>query len=72
MTVRWRLSTSSYLRTSLRTSWFCCSTWVCADRIARVTIFDSMGWSSGTRSVVIIDSSIGPLNRRIRSSPSDR
>ena len=56
----------------MRTSKFCCSTWVCAERIARLTIFDSIGWSSGTRSVVIIDSSIGPLNRRIRSSPRER
>ena len=30
MTVRWRLRTSSYLRTFLRISKFCASTWVCA------------------------------------------
>src|SRR4028119_693788 len=47
MTVRWRLRTSSYLRTSLRISWFCCSTCVCAERIARATIFDSTGGPAG-------------------------
>ena len=35
MTVRWRLSTSSYLRTFLRISKFCASTWACADWIER-------------------------------------
>ena len=43
MTVRWRLSTSSYFRTFLRISKFCASTWVCAERMALVTIFDSIG-----------------------------
>src|SRR3982751_4135407 len=56
MTVRCRFRTSSYLRTSLRISKFCCSTCVWAERMARVTIFDSIGWASGTRSVFILES----------------
>src|SRR5664280_2423135 len=47
MTSRCLLSTSSYLSTFLRISKFCCSTWVWADRMARVTILDSIGISSG-------------------------
>ena len=72
MTVRWRLSTSSYLRTFLRISKFCASTWVCAERIALVTIFDSIGTSSGMLNRVRKFSTIAALNSRIRSSPSER
>jgi hypothetical protein len=72
MTVRCRLRTSSYLRTFLRISKFCCSTWVCADLIARETIFDSIGSSSGMLSRVMIVSTAAALNRFIRSSPSER
>ena len=39
--------TSSYLRTFLRISKFCCSTLVCARSIDRETIFASIGMSSG-------------------------
>src|SRR5215217_6959544 len=56
MTVRCRLRTSSYLRTFLRISKFCCSTWVCADLMARETILDSIGSSSGMLSRVMIAS----------------
>ncbi len=56
MTVRCWLSTSSYLRTFLRISKFCCSTWVCALRMALVTIFASIGTSSGSLSRFMIDS----------------
>ena len=72
MTMRCLLSTSSYFRTFLRISKFCPSTWVCADRIALVTIFDSIGTSSGMFSRFMIDSTAFALNSRMRSSPSDR
>ncbi|HET8734450.1 MAG TPA: SEC-C metal-binding domain-containing protein [Anaeromyxobacteraceae bacterium] len=42
MTCRCRLSTSSYLSTSLRISKFCCSTCVWAERMDRVTISTNM------------------------------
>ena len=48
------------------------STWVCADRIALVTILDSIGTSSGMFSRFMIDSTAAALNSRMRSSPSDR
>ena len=72
MTMRWRLSTSSYLSTFLRISKFCASTWVCADLIALVTIRDSIGTSSGMLKRVRKDSTMAALNSRIRSSPRDR
>jgi hypothetical protein len=40
--------------------------------IARVTIFASIGWSSGTRIVTMTRSTNAALKRRISSSPSDR
>ncbi len=72
MTVRCLLSTSSYLSTFLRISKFCCSTWVCALRMALVTMPASIGTSSGSRTRFMIDSIIWALNRRIRSSPRER
>src|ERR1700761_28022 len=63
MTMRCWFITSSYLRTFLRTSKFCCSTWVCALLIARVTILASIGTSSGRFSRVSSDSSAAPLKR---------
>ncbi|SLI70073.1 Uncharacterised protein [Mycobacteroides abscessus subsp. abscessus] len=72
MTVRCWFITSSYLRTFLRISKFCCSTWVCALLIALETILASIGTSSGRFSRVMIASSAAPLKRRISSSPSDR
>ena len=56
----------------MRISKFCASTWVCADRIALVTIFDSIGTSSGMLKRVRKVSTIAALNSRIRSSPSER
>src|ERR1700735_4898214 len=72
MTLRCWFITSSYLRTFFLTSKFCCSTWVCALLIARVTIPASIGTSSGRLSRVSSVSSAAPLNRRINSSPRDR
>ncbi len=72
MTSRCRLSTSSYFRTFLRVSKFCCSTCDWAEAIARVTILFSIGTSSGTLAIDITRSTIWALNRRIVSSPSDR
>ena len=72
MTVRCRFITSSYFSTFLRISKFCCSTWVCADLIARETNLGSIGTSSGMLSRVIIVSTVPPLKRLIRSSPSER
>ena len=56
----------------MRISKFCCSTWVCALRMAFVTMPASIGTSSGSLSRVMIDSTAAPLNRRISSSPSER
>ena len=64
--------TSSYLRTFLRISKFCCSICVCADWIAFETIFASIGTSSGRRSMFIIAATRSPLKRTIRSSPRER
>ena len=58
MTVRCLFSTSSYLRTFLRISKFCCSTWVCALRMALVTMPASIGTSSGRRNRFMIDSTM--------------
>ena len=64
--------TSSYLRTFLRISKFCASTWVCAERMALLTIFASIGTSSGTLKRRRNESTMSALNRRIRSSSSER
>ncbi|CFE47466.1 Uncharacterised protein [Mycobacterium tuberculosis] len=72
MTLRCWFITSSYLRTFLRTSKFCCSTWVWALLMARVTILASIGTSSGRFSLVNKVSKAAPLKRRISSSPSDK
>ena len=72
MTVRCLFITSSYFRTFLRISKFCCSTWVCALLIALETKLCSIGTSSGIRSRVISISTVPPPTRRIRSSPSER
>ncbi|PQM46751.1 hypothetical protein C1Y40_03071 [Mycobacterium talmoniae] len=72
MTLRCWFITSSYLRTFFLTSKFCCSTWVWALLMARVTILASIGTSSGRLSRVSNASSAAPLKRRINSSPSDR
>ena len=72
MTLRCWFITSSYFSTYLRISKFCCSTWVCALLMARVTILASIGTSSGRLSRVSSDSSAAPLNRLISSSASDR
>jgi hypothetical protein len=42
------------------------------ERMALVTIFASIGTSSGRLNRFMIDSTAAPLNRRMRSSPSDR
>jgi hypothetical protein len=70
--LRCRFSTSSYFRTSLRISKFCCSTWVWADLMARVTTLDSTGTSGGMFSRSMIAPTRAELNIRIRSSSSDR
>lgn len=72
MTSRWLLRTSSYFRTFLRVSKFWVSTCDCAEAMARVTILFSIGTSSGTFAIAMTRSTICALNRRIRSSPSDR
>ena len=64
--------TSSYFRTFLRISKFCCSTWVCADWIALETILASIGTSSSIRNRVMMDSTSGPLNRTMSSSRKER
>jgi hypothetical protein len=72
MTCRCLLSTSSYLRTFLRISAFCASIWVWALLICRVTIFDSMGTSSGMLKRSMTASTAPARNRRISSSCSER
>ncbi len=72
MTSRWRFITSSYLRTFLRESKFCDSTWPCAEAMVLVTELFSMGTSSGTLSVVSTRSTQSDLNSRMSSSCSDR
>ena len=71
MTLRCLSRTSSYLRTSLRISAFLPSTVFCARSIALVTIFASIGTSSG--SVRLMTHCIAPVaNSRISSSSSDK
>ena len=72
MTVRCLFMTSSYLRTFLRISKFCCSICVWADWIAFETGLASIGTSSGSRRKFIIAATRSPLKRTIRSSPSER
>ena len=72
MTSRWRFITSSYFSTFLRISKLRASTWLCALWIARLTILDSSGTSSGIPARDSRFSAMPELNSRIRSSVSER
>ena len=56
----------------MRISKFCCSTWVWADLMERVTALDSIGTSGGVFSHSMKCATLSALNIRIRSSSSDR
>jgi hypothetical protein len=71
MTLRCSFMTSSYLRTFLRISALRCSTVVWARSMALVTIFASMGTSSG-RALPITQLMAPVAKRRMSSSSSDR
>ena len=76
MTMRCVFITSSYLRTFLRMTKFCSSTFFCAFSIWFERIFASIGWSSGIlkRSMMFVDPVAGEqahevvLRRRGRSA----
>jgi hypothetical protein len=72
MTWRCLFMTSSYLRTFLRRSKFCDSTWRWALAIALVTELWVMGTSSGSDSRSIRLPTVLVANIRIRSSSRDR
>ena len=72
MTSRWRFMTSSYLRTFLRISKLRPSIWLWALAIAWVTIFASIGTSSGILAAFRNVSTRPELNSRMRSSVRDR
>src|SRR5262249_16165180 len=67
MTTRCLFITSSYLRTFLRMTKFCSSTFFCAPSICFERIPASMGWSSGTLKRAMMLWIRVPANRRTRS-----
>ena len=64
--------TSSYLRTFLRMTKFCSSTFFCAPSIWFERIFASIGWSSGSLKRFMMFLIRSPANRRTRSSSPER
>ena len=72
MTMRCVFITSSYLRTFLRETKFCSSTFFCAFSIWRERIDASIGWSSGILKRSMIPWIRSPAKRRTRSSWAER